>query len=158
MSGQTNKHLERILQIADWDWDEPESVYDKWIRKDQEAAGSFLAEIYEDCDTKKIESLYFNYEYFENQILGLVEADCHAYDKARWVLKQYFEFLIGGIPDQIEEKFDGTRAWFCPEFGETYDWLQFIESMDDLRHNGPNQKNINKMRYMMRLRDEHLNR
>jgi hypothetical protein len=156
--GNKNERLSKILMIADWDWDNPEDVYDKWIRKDHDAAGSFLAEIYENCDDKKLQSLYFNYEYFENQILAFVESDSRAYDKARWVLKQYFEHLTGGIPDQIETKYDGTRAFFCPEFGETRDWIQFIEAMDDVYHNGLNDQNMRSVKKMQMLYDEYLNR
>lgn len=152
-----NERLNKILMMADWNWNNPEDVYDNWIRKDHDAAGDFLAGIYEDCDDKKLRSLYFNYEYFENQILAFVTSDSQAYDKVRWVLKQYFECLTGGIPDQIETKYDGTRAFFCPEFGETRDWIQFVEAMDDLHRNGLNDYNFKIMKKMRRLQEEYLN-
>lgn len=157
MSENRNRHLERILIFADWDWDEPEEVYDKWIRKDHEAVGQFLTEIYNDCDAEKIKSLYFNYEYLENQLLTFITADSQAYDKTRWVLKQYFERLIGGIPDEIPDDCDGCRKHYHPEFGTTDDWLDYIEIMNDMHRNGPTEKVMRGIKRMQILHQEYLN-
>jgi hypothetical protein len=150
-----NKNLDRILAITmKLDWDDPEQIYDKWIRTDRKSVESFLSEIYEDCDVKKITSLFVNYEYFENQLLNFLPADSQAYDKTSWILKQYFEKLIGGIPDEISNNFEGTRRYYHPEFGTTDDWLYFVETMDDMYHNGPTEKNMRGIKRMQALYDE----
>lgn len=159
MSEHKREALDRILAITmKLDWDEPEQIYDKWIRKDHEAVESFLAEIYKDCDVKKIASLYLNYEYLENQLLTFIAADFQAYDKAGWILKQYFERLIGGIPDEIPDGFEWQKKHYHPEFGTIDDWLNFVEVMDDMYHNGPTEKNLRGINKMRRLYDEFLNR
>lgn len=156
MSG--NKNLDRIFAITmKLDWDDPEQIYDKWIRKDHESVESFLSEVYEDCDVEKILSLYVNYEYLENQLLSFLESDGYAYGKTRWILKQYFEKLVGGIPDEIDEDFEGNRKCNQPEFGAIDDWLSFIEVMDDLYHNGPTERNLRGIRKMQNLYEEYLN-
>lgn len=156
---EKNKNLNRILEMTmKLDWDDPEQIYDKWIRQDHKAVESFLAEIYEDCDVKKIASLFVNYEYLENQILNFLESDGQAYDKTRWILKQYFEELIGGSPDAIPDDFEGSRRYYHPEFGTTRDWLDFIKTMDDMYYNGPTERNIRGIKRMQILYDEYVNR
>jgi hypothetical protein len=155
----TNKNLERILAMTmKLDWDDPEQIYDKWIRQDHKAVESFLAEIYEDCDVKKITSLYVNYEFLENQLLQFIEADSQMYDKTRWILRQYFATLIGDCPDEIPDDFDGSRKHYHPEFGTTEDWLDFVEAMDDMYRNGPTEKNLRGIKRMQILYDEYVNR
>ena len=158
MSEETNRNLARILILADWDWNSPEEVHDKWLRKDKEAIGPFLEGLYPDCDTKKIANLYFNYGYLEDQIFPFVASDCFAYDKTRWILKQYFESLVGGIPDSIPNDFPESRRTYHPEFGMTDDWMMFVEAMQDLHANGLNDKNMKAMVRMRKLHEEYLNR
>lgn len=154
-----NRNLDRILAITmKLDWDDPEQIYDKWIREDHKSVESFLSEIYEDCDVKKITSLYVNYEYLENQLLNFLPADSQSYDKTRWILKQYFESLIGGCPDAIYDDFEGSRKYYHPEFGTTDEWLDFVETMDDMYYNGPTEKNMRGIKRMQILYDEHMNR
>ena len=158
MSEEKKRNLERILILADWDWDNPEEVHDKWLRKDKEAILPFLEQLYLDCDPKAIANLYFNYGYLEDQILAFVASDCFAYDKARWILRQYAETIVGGVPDDIPDDYEGSRRTYHPEFGTTDDWIEFIEAMQDLHANGLNDKNMRAMVRMRRLHEEYLNR
>ena len=158
MSSQEQRRWERILIFADWDWDDPEEVYDKWLRKDHETVGKYLDSIFRDCENKQIRTLYFNYEFFENQILPFVESDCFAYKKTRWILKQYFEWLVGGCPDAIPDGIEGDRKYYHPEFGTTDEWLDFVKTIDDLYHNGPTEKNLRGIKRMQILYDKYMNR
>ena len=136
----------------------PEDVYDKCMRKDHEIISKYLDELYEDCDIQKIKTLYFNYEFFENQLMSFVEADSCAYDKTRWLLKQYLEELAGGCPEQIPDGCCEVRRHYHPEFGAIEDWLRYIEVIDDLYRNGPTEKNLRGIKKMQLLHDEYLNR
>jgi hypothetical protein len=158
MTEQEQRRWERILIFADWDWDNPEEVYDQWIRQDRETVSKYLDSIFEDCDDKKIRTLYFNYEFFENQILRFVASDCFAYEKTHWILKQYFESLVGGVPDSIPDDYEGSRRTYHPEFGTTDDWMDFIATIHNLYHDGPTEKNLRGLRRMQILHDEYINR
>jgi integrase len=158
MTEQEQRRWKRIMRFADWDWNNPEEVYDTWLRKDHETVGKRLDSIFEDCDNKKIRTLYFNYEFFENQILAFVESDYFAYSKARWILKQYFKSLVGDIPDYIPDDYEGSRRTYHPEFGTTDDWMNFIKACDELYHDGMTAKVMKEFNRMNRLYEQYLNR
>lgn len=162
MSEERNRNLERILILANWDWDSPEEVHEKWIRKDKEAIGPLLEDLYEDCDVEKLKFLYFNYEFLENQIQQFLEADSFAYDKSNWVLKQCFKDLVGECADELEGKwYDPNwigRKCTEPEFGTTKDWLNFVDAMIEMYNRGMTSKVMAEVKNIRLLQDEYLNR
>lgn len=153
MEKYDKQRLDRILSLSEFNWENPEEIYDKWLREDHRIVGKFINELYDSEDDKKLRTLYFNYEFFENQLLTFLESDTFAYEKTHWILKQYFERLVGGIPDSIPE----FRKTYHPEFGDTSDWINFVETVDNIYHNGLTATNMRNVTRMHKLYEEYLN-
>ena len=139
-------------------WDNPEEINMQWFGQDRDTLENILKHLYPDCDTAKLAFLYKCYDFLENQIHAFLDADGMTYDKSNWILKQYYEDLIGGIPDQLgEDRLDPlvvTRKCDEPEFGTTDEWLSFVEAMYDMYRNGPTDKTMVAIARMRRLRQE----
>lgn len=161
MEKNTN-NFRAIIAAAAFNWEDPESVNMQWFGADRTTLIKLLDAIYPDCDSKELAFLYQHYDYLENQIHAFIDADGMAYEKSNWILKQYFEELVGGIPDQLgEDRIDPlivTRGCDKPEFGTTDEWLDFVKAMCDMYRNGPTDKNTIAIARMRRLRQAFLDR
>jgi hypothetical protein len=147
------ENFKTIIGAMHLNWANPEEINMKWFGKDHDTLREILSVIYPDCDIDNLAFLFHCYDYLENQILAFIEADGFAYDKSRWILKQYFEDLIGGAPDSIDE----CRKTYHPEFGTTDDWLDFIKAAADMYRNGINTKNMKAFDRMSNLQSIYLN-
>lgn len=155
--------IKQMIELAGLNWEDPESINIKWFGKDFDTLHSILKLFYPDCDIDKLAFLFMCYDYLENQIRMLIEADGYAYDKSKWILKQYFTNIIGGVPDFLNpawenETYLDNRKWNEPEFGDTEEWLDYIEAVRDMYRNGLTDKTLKTINYMKRLQTQYLNR
>jgi hypothetical protein len=145
-----------VIAAAHLNWEDPEEINMKWFGQDKRTLHEILDGLYPDCDIDALTFLYQHYDFLENQIHQFLDMDGMAYDKSNWILKQYFEELVGGMPDQLgEDRIDPlivTRECDKPEFGTTDEWLDFVKAMCDLYRNGPKEKNMAAILRMRRLR------
>ncbi|MBQ8626146.1 MAG: hypothetical protein IJ419_08300 [Agathobacter sp.] len=145
----------KIVEIADYNWENPEDINIKWFGKECDTLHKILNKLYPDCDIDKLAFLFQCYDYLENQIAPFLPADGNWQFKCRWILKQYFESLVGGIPDQLgEDQLDPTyitRKWNEPDYGTTDEWLEYVETMYNMYRNGPEEKYLKVINGMYRL-------
>ena len=145
----------KIIEIADFDWENPEEINMKWFGKEHDTLRKILDKLYPDCDIDKLTFLFQCYDYLENQLSPFITADCNYQFKVRWILKQYFEELVGGIPDQLgEDMLDSTyitRKWNEPEYGATDEWLEYVDAMYNMYRNGPDSKALKAINNMQKL-------
>ena len=157
-----NENLKSIISVMNLNWEDPEEINIKWFGKEHDALHAILDEIYPDCDIDRLAFLFQCYDYLENQICAFIDADGMSYEKSKWILKQYFEELVGGIPDQLgEDRIDQlviTRECDKPEFGTTDEWIDFVKAMCDMYRNGPDIKNMKAIAYMQKLRQDFMDR
>lgn len=148
-------NFRKIIAVADIDFENPEEVNMKWFGKEHDALYAILEAVYEDCDTDKLTFLFQCYDYLENQLSPFIPADSNYQFKVRWILRQYLEELIGGIPDELgEDMLDSTyitRKWNQPEYGTTSEWLEYVDAMYDMYRNGPSSKTMKTINNMYRL-------
>ena len=153
-------NFRKILEVAKFDWENPEEINMKWFGKEHDTLHEILDTMYPDCDIDKLTFLFQCYDYLENQLAGFLPCDGNFQFKIRWILKQYFEDLVGGIPDQLgEDQLDPTyitRKWNEPDCGTTDEWLEYVEAMCDLYRNGPDDKNLKAINRMRRLYQDFL--
>lgn len=151
-----------IVRTASMNWDNPEEINMQWFGQDRDTLENILRHLYPDCDTTKLAFLYQCYDFLENQIHMLLEQDGYAYDKSKWILKQYFKELVGSVPDFLDPAWENEtyleRKWNLPEFGDTDDWFDYIEAVADVYKNGLTDKNLKTINYMKRLQTKYMNR
>lgn len=161
MKNNTN-NFRAIIATASMDWENPEEINMRWFGQDRDTLENILKHLYPECDTGRLAFLYKCYDFLENQIHQFLEADGMAYEKSNWILKQYFEHLVGGIPDGLEGDFYDPecagRKCDQPEFGSTYDWIEFIDAMYDMYRNGMTKNVVKCLKYMHSKHEEYLNR
>lgn len=156
--GISKENMRRLVELSKLNWDSPEDINVKWFGNEHDSLCEILEILYPDCDIDKLAFLFHCYDYLENQIQSFLDADGYSYDKSKWILKQYFESLVGGIPDELgDDKLDSlyiTRQWNQPEFGATNEWLDFVNTAADIYRNGYTEKNMVAIARMRRLRQE----
>ena len=148
-------NFRKIVEVANLDWDNPEVINMEWFGKEHDTLHAILDTMYPDCDIDKLAFLFQCYDYLENQIAPLLPQNGDCQYKIRWILRQYFEELVGGIPDELgEDLLDSTnltRKWNQPEYGTTDEWLDYVKAMYELYREGPEEKTLKVIARMRRL-------
>lgn len=150
----------QMLKITGLNWERPVDVHIGWFEADRETLMTILDRLYPDCDISKLAFLYQHYDYLENQIFAFLDDDGESEVKAAWILRQHFEKIVGGIPDELgDDLLDSTiitRTYDLPEFGKTDEWLDYVDAMYEMFVHGPTDKTMVAIARMRRLRQEFL--
>ena len=145
----------------DLNWENPEEVYHA-INNTKIAVRTTIESMFEDCDAEKIEFVYANYDFLENQIQQFLEQDYFTDIKSAWVIRQYFKDLIGEVTDNLEgDWYDPEhigRRCTEPEFGSTNDWISFVDAMIEMYKNGMTQKVEKEIKNIKYLQYQYLNK